>query len=115
MEDELVGLVPLVRQLPHRLDRITGSLADGRLSVNVRLLADRRDRDILRQFINLAAITFLAGAFGIMAAMLLTSLAGPMLTSTLSLFEVFGYMLVLVSSVLTLRVLFEVFGGKLRA
>ena len=50
-----------------------------------------------------------------MAVMLLTSLAGPMLTSTLSLFEVFGYMLVLVSSVLTLRVLFEVFGGKLRA
>ena len=115
VEDELVGLVPLVRQLPQRLDRITGSLADGRLSVNVRLLADRRDRDILRQFINLAAITFLAGVFGIMAVMLLTSLAGPMLTSTLSLFEVFGYMLVLVSSVLTLRVLFEVFGGKLRA
>lgn len=73
LTDELVGLLPLARKLPQRLDQVTGSLADGRLSVNVRLLADKRDRDVLRQFIDLGAITFLAGVFGVMAAMLLTS------------------------------------------
>nr|WP_274636590.1 AarF/UbiB family protein [Microbacterium bovistercoris] len=106
--DELLGALPIVRRLPRRIDDISGQLAAGRLNVNVRLLADRRDRALLREFINLAAITFLAGVFGVMAAMLLTSGGGPEITPTLSLFQVFGYLLVLVSGVLTLRVVFDV-------
>lgn len=106
--DELAALLPLVRRLPRRIDRITGSLADGRLSVNVRLLADRRDRELLREFINLAALAFLAGIGGVMAAMLLTSVGGPAITPTMTLFQLFGYMLVAGSGVLTLRVLFDV-------
>ena len=114
LTDELVGLIPLARKLPQRLDSVTGSLADGRLSVNVRLLADHRDRDFIRQFINLGAVTFLAGVFGLMAAMLLTSDAGPRITDTLSVFQIYGYTLVAASIILTLRVLFDVFGGALR-
>ncbi|UUT34282.1 hypothetical protein [Microbacterium elymi] len=106
--DELLGALPIARRLPRRIDDISGQLAAGRLNLNVRLLADRRDRALLREFINLAAITFLAGVFGVMAAMLLTSGGGPEITPTLSLFQVFGYLLVLVSGVLTLRVVFDV-------
>ncbi len=112
--DELAGLVPLLRKLPHRVDRISGSLADGRLSVNVRLLADHRDRALLREFFNLAAITFLAGVFGIMASMLLTSTGGPQITDDLTLHQLFGYLLVVTSGVLTLRVLFDVFRRRRR-
>lgn len=107
--DELVGMLPMLRRLPARVDRITGSLAEGRLSVNVRLLADHRDRQLLREFLNLGAIAFLAGVFGIMAAMLLVSTGGPEIAPDLTLFELFGYLLVVVSGVLTLRVLFDVF------
>ncbi|MFD4958064.1 ABC1 kinase family protein [Microbacterium sp. NPDC058389] len=107
--DELAGLLPLLRRLPQRVDRISGALASGRLSVNVRMLADHRDRALLREFFNLAAITFLAGVFGVMAAMLLTSTGGPEITDTLSLYQLFGYLLVVTSGVLTLRVLFDVF------
>lgn len=107
--DELAGLLPLVRRLPYRVDRITGDLADGRLSVNVRLFADRRDRSLLREVTSLAALTFLAGVFGIMASMLLTTTVGPAITDTISLFQLFGYLLVVASGVLTLRVLFDVF------
>lgn len=106
--DELTGLIPLVRRLPHRVDRITGDLADGRLGVNVRLLADKRDRGFVREVVSLAALAFLAGVFGIMAAMLLTSTTGPEVTSTITLFQVFGYLLLVVSGVLTLRVIFDV-------
>jgi len=106
--DELVGMLPAVRRLPRRIDQITAQLASGRLSVNVRLFADRRDRAVLREFINLAAITFLAGVFGLMAAMLLSSGAGPDITPTLTLFQLFGYLLVILSGVLTLRVVFDV-------
>ncbi|WP_084516147.1 ABC1 kinase family protein [Microbacterium luticocti] len=106
--DELLGMLPVARRLPRRIDQISGQLASGRLSVNIRLFADRRDRALLRDFMNLAAITFLAGVFGVMAAMLLASGAGPAITSTLSLFQVFGYLLALLSGVLTLRVVFDV-------
>ncbi|WP_417563267.1 ABC1 kinase family protein [Microbacterium sp.] len=106
--DELMELLPIVRRLPHRLDQIGGQLASGRLNVNLRLLADRRDRAQLREFINLAAVTFLAGVFGLMAVILLVSGGGPAITPTLSLFQVFGYLLVLLSGVLTLRVVFDV-------
>jgi hypothetical protein len=42
--DELISLVPMLRRLPRRLDRISGSLEHGRLGINVRLLADAGDR-----------------------------------------------------------------------
>lgn len=112
--DEIAAVLPLVRRLPQRIDRLTGALADGRLSVNVRLFADRRDRELVRSLVNLIAATFLAAAFGIMAAMLLISDGGPQITPTLTLFQIFGYLLVVLSGLLTLRVLFDVFRGRQR-
>lgn len=106
--DELLAALPIAKRLPRRIDRVTGSLADGRFAMNVRMLADPRDRNFLREIIGLIVVTFLAGIFGIMAAMLLTSDTGPQLTDTLSLFEVFGYLFLVVAGVLTLRALFDV-------
>jgi ubiquinone biosynthesis protein len=112
--DELAGYLPLARKLPYRIDRITSSLADGRLSVNVRLFADQRDRKVVRELAHFTATAFLAGVFGIMAAMLLTSGQGPTVSATLTLYQVFGYLLVVVSGILTLRVLFDVFRRRQR-
>ncbi|GAB3799849.1 AarF/UbiB family protein [Humibacter antri] len=109
LKHEVLGAVPVIRKLPQRIDRITGDLASGRLSVNVRLLADQRDRKVLREFVTLAALTFLSGVFGIMAAMLLTSGGGPQVTPSLTLFQLFGYLLLVVSGVLALRVFFDAF------
>ncbi len=41
--DELISLIPMLRRLPRRLDRIGGSLQRGELGLNVRLLADQSD------------------------------------------------------------------------
>lgn len=109
LSDEFASLLPLVRRLPHRIDRLTSTIADGRLGVNIRLLADSRDRILVRSFVNLIALTFLAGTFSIVAAMLLISEGGPKITDTLSLFQIFGYLLVIVAGLLTMRVLFDVF------
>ena len=38
--DELASLLPLLRRLPRRIDRISGALETGRLTVNVRQFAD---------------------------------------------------------------------------
>ncbi len=45
--DELVALLPVLRRLPRRFDRITSAVEQGRLSLNVRLFADERDRRVV--------------------------------------------------------------------
>lgn len=107
LEAETATLLPMLQRLPRRVDRLGDDLARGRLSVNVRVLADRRDRWFLRSIVDLAALAFLAGVFGIMAALLLTSDVGPQVTDTLSLFQLFGYLCLVVTGILTFRVLFD--------
>ena len=41
---ELTTLLPMLRRLPRRVERIASAAENGRLSVHVRLLADERDR-----------------------------------------------------------------------
>ena len=106
--DELLAALPVVKRLPHRVDRISADLADGRLSVNMRVLADPRDRGFVREVMGLAVVTFLAGIFGIMAAMLLTSETGPAITATLTLSQLFGYLFLVLTGLLSLRVFFDV-------
>lgn len=106
--DELLAALPLAKRLPHRIDQISGNLAEGRFGMNIRMFSDTRDRGFVREIIGLAVVTFLAGIFGIMAAMLLTSESGPRITETLTLFQIFGYLFLVVAGVLTLRALFDV-------
>jgi ubiquinone biosynthesis protein len=107
--DELVALLPLLRRLPRRIDRIGGALEAGRLSVNVRLLADEGDRRIVTGLVYLVLTTFLAATSGIMAVLMLGLRGGPTITSRVSLFQFLGYCLLVISAILALRVLALVF------
>ena len=107
LTDEAQQLLPTLRSIPGRLDASLAAIASGRLKMNVRLFADARDRSLITGLVNLAALAFLAGATGVMAVLLLVSEAGPRITDTMTLFQIFGYMLVVLSGLLTLRVLFE--------
>jgi ubiquinone biosynthesis protein len=110
--DELLALVPVLRRLPRRLDRISGALEQGRLGVNVRLFADERDRRVVTGLTNQFLLTFLGAATGIMAALLLGVAAGPQIASNVSLAQLIGYNLLLVASILVLRVLFTIFRNR---
>ena len=92
----------MVRRLPRRIDRITAALEQGRLGLNVRLFADERDREVVTGLVHLALLTFLGAAIGIVAVLLLGTHGGPTITPTVSLFQVIGYNLIVVSSVLML-------------
>lgn len=102
-------MLPTLRRLPRRVDRITGALEQGRLSVNVRLLADERDRRVITTLLHQALLAFLGATIGVMGVLLLGSAGGPVVSASLSLFELIGYNLLVVSFVLVLRVLFVVF------
>jgi ubiquinone biosynthesis protein len=110
--DELMALLPVLRRLPHRVDRISGALEQGKLSLNVRLFADERDRRVVTGLTNQFLLTLLSAATGIVAVLLIAAPGGPQLSPTVSLYQVIGYNLLIVASVLVLRVLFAVFRNR---
>jgi ubiquinone biosynthesis protein len=110
--DELMALVPVLRRLPRRADRITGAMEQGRFSVNVRLFADERDRRVVTDLTHRFLLTLLGAATGIGAVLLIGAPGGPKITPAVSLFQVIGYNLLIAASILVLRVLFAIFRDR---
>jgi ubiquinone biosynthesis protein len=112
--DEMLGLLPVLRRLPRRFDRITTSLERGTLTTSVRLFADERDRQFVRSMVGRAVLAFLGAAFGVMSVMLIGVHGGPLFfpaaaaTGGTSLFHVFGYVGLFFSLVLILRVIIAI-------
>ena len=64
---ELLALMPTLRRLPRRLDRITDQLHRGRFTVQARLFAHPEDRRLLRSVMRRAVMTVLAVVTGFMS------------------------------------------------
>jgi ubiquinone biosynthesis protein len=109
LEDELAALLPVLRRLPRRVDRIGDALEHGRLRVNVRLFADDQDRRLVTGLMHQALLTVIGAAAGVMAVLLLGADGGPAVTAGVDLFPLLGYALLVIAFVLTLRVLVVVF------
>lgn len=110
--EELMSLLPVLRRLPRRIDRVTSALEQGRLSVNIRLFADERDRAVVTTMLHELLLAFTGMATGVMAVLLLTSTGGPRVSPELTLNQIFGYNLLVVSALLGLRLLFVVFRSQ---
>ncbi|SDI75377.1 ubiquinone biosynthesis protein [Actinokineospora alba] len=106
---ELMAMLPVLRRLPRRIDRISGALEEGRLSVNVRLFADERDRALVTGLLNQVILAFIGATAGIMGVLLLGSAGGPRLLGETTLYQGIGYNLLLISALIGLRLLFTVF------
>jgi hypothetical protein len=108
---ELVAMLPVLRRLPRRVDRISGALEQGRLSVNVRLLADERDRRVLTGMLHQVLLAFIGATTGIMAVVLLGTTGGPRFLGEITLYQILGWNLLVVSAMLGLRLLSR-FSGR---
>jgi ubiquinone biosynthesis protein len=112
--DELMVLLPVLRRLPRRLDRITASLERGTLSANVRLFAEERDIRWAASVVNRAVMTIAGASLGIMSVGLLAIHGGPVLFlgptlgGATSIFHILGYLGLSFSVVLILRVVIAV-------
>lgn len=102
---ELLAALPMLQRLPRRLDHITRALEHGRLNINMRLLADERDRRVITSLLHQVLLAFLAASTGIMAVLLLGAAGGPIVTTNITLFQLLGYNLLVISLFLILRVL----------
>ena len=111
--DELQALLPILRRLPRRLDRITEAVERGSLSVNVRLFADARDARLISTLVSRAILAVLGAAIGLMSVLLLGAAGGPVLIAPISLFQALGYLGLCVSLVLILRVVIALVRDRL--
>jgi len=91
------------------VDRIADAVEHGRLSVNVRLFADDRDRRVATGLLHQVLLAGLGAAAGLMAVLLLGTEGGPRVTEQVDLFALLGYGLFIVAVVLVLRVLVIIF------
>ncbi|MFI7441775.1 ABC1 kinase family protein [Nonomuraea indica] len=106
---ELAALLPMLRRLPRRVERIASAAEHGRFSLNVRLLADDRDRRFVTGLLHQVLLTVLGATAGLMGVLLLGTEGGPRVSQAITLFQMIGYNLLVVSAVLVLRVLILVF------
>ncbi|MEU8819267.1 AarF/ABC1/UbiB kinase family protein [Actinoplanes sp. NPDC048796] len=111
LEQELSTILPMLRGLPRRVDRIGDAIEHGRLRLNVRLFADDQDRRLVTGLLHQVLLTVIGATAGVMAALLLGTDGGPRVSTGVALFPLLGYGLLVVSAVLMLRVLVTVFRG----
>jgi ubiquinone biosynthesis protein len=108
--DELIALLPVLRRLPRRLDRITASLERGTLGANMRLLVEERDIRLATTMVNRAVLAFIGASVGLLSVGLLAIHGGPVLlprgahVGGTSVFRIFGYLGLFFGVVLILRV-----------
>ena len=69
---ELLGLLPSIRRLPRRFDQVGQALEKGNLNVNVRLLADRRDRRLLGAWVRQGLLVLVGVVAGVLSLGYLT-------------------------------------------
>ena len=101
--DELWAMVPHLRRLPERVDRIL-TLA-GRGELRVRSVVDEDNRRIVRTLANRLLLTLAGTSFLITSTWLLVAPeGGPRVSGDTGLFDVFGYGGLLIGVVLVLRV-----------
>jgi ubiquinone biosynthesis protein len=101
--DELLAMVPHLRRLPERVDKML-TLA-GRGELRVRSVVDEDSRRILRTLANRLLLVVAGAAFLLTSVLLLVATdAGPRISGETGLFDVFGYGGMLIGVVLVLRV-----------
>ena len=105
LEEQLAQLLPVLKRLPRRVDALTGAAQDGRLSVQVRLLAHEDDRAFVTDLVQQATMTVLAAAATVSAVLLILAPDGPELGAGVRLFPLLGATIFLCGFVLAARVL----------
>ncbi|GAA5604793.1 MULTISPECIES: ABC1 kinase family protein [Streptomyces] len=105
---ELLSVLPMLRRLPRRAERISASLEEGRLGIRVRVLADERERRFVSGLIHQVMVTLLAACTGLMGVLLMVfgTGRGPRVSDRLELYPLIGYHVLALSAILTLRALY---------
>lgn len=105
LEDQVARLLPVLQRLPRRIDALSEAAQRGELSVQVRMLADERDRSFLTGLVQQLTVTLLASAAAVGGVLLITARGGPEAVPGIGVFPLLGATLFLVGFVLAARAL----------
>jgi ubiquinone biosynthesis protein len=102
--EDVIELVPMLRKIPRRLDRITAGLERGDLSMRIRPLADPRDVAFITTIVNRLILALFSASIGLVAVFLLRVGGGADVFGT-QLNVVLGYGGLVAATALGLRVI----------
>ena len=105
---ELLTLLPMLRKLPRRADRITAALAHGRFTTNLRLFSDPRDIAVITTLVNRAVLALLGSALGVMSVIMLLARTSPGNSPGITVLQLSGYIGLFLGTTLILRVVLEI-------
>jgi ubiquinone biosynthesis protein len=105
--NDLLELLPMLRKIPRRLDRISGALERGELSLRIRPFAHQRDAQLVTRLTNRVILAFFSASIGLVAVSLLRLGGGPQIFRT-NLDVLLGYGGLTAATVLGLRVIVAV-------
>ncbi len=111
LSNQAVRTLPLLTQLPRRLNRITDDLQNGRFTTHMRIVSHPDDRDFLTGLANQVVVAVLAGFAVLGAILLLVTSGGPML-DRFRVYDILGYLLGFAGLVLAVRSVAMVFGRR---
>ncbi len=111
---ELLTLLPMLRKLPRRADKITAALAQGRFTSNLRLFSDPHDVSVITTLVNRAVLGLLGAALGMISVILLLAPRSPRITTGLTLLQLLGYTGLFLAITLILRVVLEIISPRRR-
>ncbi|HEU4356325.1 MAG TPA: AarF/UbiB family protein [Actinomycetota bacterium] len=112
VRDEVASLLPLLRRMPRHVDRIATLLERGELRTRTSLLSSDEDVRVLTRLVDRLVLALVGAALGLMSGVLLAISGGPVISGTLTLLDVFGYLGMGVSVILLLRVVASVLGDR---
>lgn len=104
LRDELLTQLPVLHRLPRRLEQLSSLVERGDLRLRVDLFESEAGRGLVLAVFGRLTLAFVGATFGLMSVGLLGLASGPALTDSLSLFQFLGYVGLLLSAVLLLRV-----------
>jgi ubiquinone biosynthesis protein len=102
--DDLLELLPALRKIPRRLDRVSDALEHGELSLRISRFADPRDAEFVSRLANRSILAFFSASIGIVGVLLLSLGGGPEILQT-RLDVLIGYLGLIAATVLGLRVI----------
>ena len=105
LEHEAMVQLPRLQRFPQRVDELLGQAVEGRLAARVSLFSHEADERLLRSLVDRLVVTLLAASLGVGSVLLLGVEAGPALSASVSINEVFGYIGLASASLLMLRVI----------
>jgi ubiquinone biosynthesis protein len=103
-QKELIALLPTLRDLPRRTDRILRMMERGDLSMRVSLFTSADDTTFIAKMVNRGVLAFIGTVLGVISAMLIVSTGGPSFVADVTMLNFFGYLGLFGAVVLMLRV-----------